>query len=147
MSTDTINSAIKAIQDIVGRVAGVDSAPEYASDKVPPGVWAMAFPLDGAFTHEPAGSLQGLHNIGLYICCPRVNLPNTLERLYPLAEKVVGALESSPTLLDTVQTFGPITYTFDTAINVGTASAPAYVSGWIFTITGVKLHHDSIISL
>ena len=144
---DTLDEALKAIQDIVGRVAGIDAAPEYASDKVPPGVWSMVFPRDGVYTHEPQGVSQGLHSVGLYVVCPRVDLPKTLGRILPLAEEVIGALESNPTLLDTVETFGPISYVFDFAMNVGTASAPAYVSGWDFTITEIKIHNTSIISI
>ena len=145
--TDTLEDALKAIADIVGRVHGIDSSMEYPSDKVPPGVWAMVHPVDGVYSHEPQGVCQGLHNIGIYVACARVDLPKTLARLYPLGELVVGALESSPTLLDTVETFGDISYVFDYSINVGSPSAPAYVSGWSFTIIGVKIHNTTIISL
>ena len=135
----TLNDCLKAIQDIVGRVPGIRAAPEYASDKVPPGPWAMAFPISGTMSQEYVGILQGLHNIGLYVVTARVDLPATLKAILPMGELVTAALEKEVTLLDTCDTFGKIDYAFNFALNVGTPSAPAYVTGWFFTITDVKI--------
>ena len=74
MSDKKLTYALIAISDIVGKVPGIDSSPEYISDKIPPGVWAMSYLAGGDFQHDPQGVLKGLHNIGLYVCCARVNL-------------------------------------------------------------------------
>ena len=147
MSDKKLTYALIAISDIVGKVPGIDSAPEYISDKIPPGVWAMSYLAGGDFQHDPQGVLKGLHNIGLYVCCARVNLTSVLHRLYPLGELVAGALESNPTLYDTVETFGNISYTFSYSMNVGTAQSPAYIAGWNFTINQVKIQSTTAISL
>ena len=142
----TLVDAMLAIQDLVGDVEGIRSAPEYISDKIPPGVFAMSFLDGGIFKVAPSAVLQGLHNIGLYVACARVNLRTILPKLYPLGEKVAGVLENNPRLLETVSTFGPITYTFSYAINVGTDAAPAVIAGWVFTITEVKIEDTTILA-
>ena len=142
----TLDDALKAVQDICGRVTGVRSAPEYATDKVPPGIWCMAFPVDGEYSQPSNKVLKGLHNIGLYVYAPRVDLPKTLRQIVPYGELITAALESETSLLDTVSTFGPIRYTFNMALNVGTPSAPAYATGWSFVITDVKIENTSVIT-
>ena len=144
--TKSLDDAIKAVMDIVGDVAGIRSAPDYASDKIPPGVWAMAYPINGTFEQSPIGVLKGLHQIGLYVYAPRVDLPKTLKQVIPLGELVAGALESEPTLSGTVDTFGQISYDFNMALNIGSASAPAYATGWSFTISDVKIQDVSAIT-
>jgi hypothetical protein len=137
-----LDSALKAVQEIVGRVAGVRAAPEYATDKVPQGIWSMVFPVSGVYTQEPQGVLKGLHSIGLYVYAPRLDLQKTLKQIIPLGDKVAAALENNPTLDSTVSTFGEIQYEFNAALNVGTGTAPAFVAGWTFTLTGVKIQDE-----
>lgn len=135
----TLNDCLLAIQEIVGRVEGVRAAPEYVTDKVPAGVWSMAFPLRGTYTQAPIGTLKGLHEIGLYVYAPRLDLSKTLRQVIPLGDKIAAALESNPDLDGTCSTFGEISYEFQMALNVGTAQAPAFAAGWTFTISGVKI--------
>lgn len=146
MTTHNIDDTLKAIADIAGRADPGIQSMEYITDKPPTGVWAIPYLNTGSYTQEPANVLKGLHDVGLYVVCPRVDLPKTAARLYPLGEKVAAALENEPTLLDTCSTFGEITYTFGYAINVGTPAQPAYVAGWNFTITNVKLQDDEAIT-
>ena len=114
---ETFFDCMKAVQDIVGRVNGIRSAPEFMTDKVPPGPWAMSFPISGTSIQEPQGVIQGLHDIGLYVVMERKDLAQALRALYPLHDRVMAAFENEPRLLDTCDTFGPITYTFSMAIN------------------------------
>ena len=144
--SQNLDYALRAVQDIVGRVEGIRSAPEYATDKIPAGVWSMVLPDNGTYTQEPVGVLKGLHNAVLYVYGPRIDLPKTLKQLIPLCDKVVAALESEPTLLNTVETFGKISYIFNPSLNVGTASAPAYVVGWTFTINDIKIQDTESIT-
>lgn len=135
----TLDDALKAVVDIVGRVEGIRSAPEYATDKVPPGVFAIAYPAGGEWMEEVSGVLKGMHNIGLYVFCPRVDLPKTLKKIIPMGEKVAAALLKEPRLLDTCNTYGTISYDFVMSMNVGSPSAPAIVTGWQFVINDVKI--------
>jgi len=147
MTTTTLNACLKAIQDIVGRAdSAIKVSPEYPPDKWPSGISSIVFLRDGVYSQPIPGVLQGLHNIGIYVACPRVDMRNTLKALYPLGDKVAAALESNPTLLASVSTFGAITYTFDYAINVGTAAAPALIAGWEFTISDVKIEDSTVVS-
>lgn len=147
MTTTTLDDALKAIQDIVGNVEGIRAAPEYATDNVPPGIWSMIFPERGTYTNSPNGVLKGLHNVTLYVYGPRVDLFKTLKTMIPLGDKVAAAIENNPTLLDSVSTFGEITYEFNMSLNVGTASAPAYATGWTFTINDIKILDAEVIEV
>ena len=143
---NTLLDAILAVQDIVGRVEGIRNAPEYASDNVPPGIWSMAYPDTGTFTQDPQGVLKGLHNIGLLVFAPRVSLRQTLKQLIPLGDKVAAALEKEPTLLDTISTYGGLSYTFQMEVNVGTEASPAYATGWAFVINNVKIQDETALA-
>ncbi|MBU2177567.1 MAG: hypothetical protein KJ556_20945 [Gammaproteobacteria bacterium] len=138
-----LDDCLKAIADIIGRVEGINQAPEYMTDKTLSGVYAMPYAVSGTGRQEPINVLKGLHDIGLYVIMPRVDLVSCLKRLLPLYEPVMAALENNPTLLDTCSTFGDITYTFGYAINVGTPAAPAYVVGWNFTVQNVKIQDET----
>ena len=143
--TTTLDGALKAIQDIVGRVEGIRAAPEYATDKVPPGTWSMAFPINGGYSQNPPNVLKGMHNIGLYVYGPRVDLRQTLMKIIPLGDKVAAAIEKEPKLLNTVKGYSDITYEFNMALNVGTVSAPAYVTGWSFILTDVRIDDTEVL--
>lgn len=147
----TLDDCLKAVQDIVGRVEGVRSAPEYATDKLGPGITSLVFPADGVYTEDPNGVLKGLHSINLLVVCPRVDLHKTLAKLIPLGDKVAAALHKERRLLDTVDTFGAdgtgISYSFVPFLNIGKGdAAPAYVSGWSFTINNVKIQDSTTLS-
>lgn len=142
----TLDDCFKAIQDIVGRVDGVRSAPEYATDKIPSGIWSMIFPGNGEYSNDPSGVMKGLHSPNLLVVCPRVDLNKTLAKLIPLGDKVAAALHNEPTLLGTADTFGTISYTFVPFQNVGNDAQPAYVSGWSFTINDIKIQDSTALS-
>jgi hypothetical protein len=144
--SQNLDDALKAIQDIVGKVEGVRAAPEYATDKVPPGTWSMVFPVSGEYTEKPTGTMKGLHAIGLYVYTPRIDLAKTLAKIIPLGDKVAGAILDEPTLYDTASSVGAINYEFNMALNVGTISAPAYVAGWSFVIYDVKIDNTEILA-
>jgi hypothetical protein len=146
MATTTLDDAIKAVQEIVGNVEGIRSAPEYATDKIAPGISSVAYPIAGSFTNDPNGVLKGMHEIGIYVTCPRIDLAKTLKKLIPMGELVAAALEKEPRLRDTVSTYGAVNYTFAFALNVGTPAAPAYVAGWSFVITDVKIQDSTILA-
>ena len=140
----TLLDCMLAIQDIVGRVEGIRSAPEFITDKIPQGIFSLVFPDTGEY-RASGGVLEGYHNIGLYVFCPRGDLAKTLKAIIPLGDKVAAALENEPRLLDTCNCFGTpggITYTFSFSMNVGKPEAPAYVTGWTFMINNVKIHNE-----
>ena len=143
--SSNLDRALKGIQDIVGRVEGIRAAPEYASDKVPPGTWAMVVPQAGTYIEKPTGIMNGLHNVWLYVYTPRVDLRQTLQKIIPLGDKVAAALLNEPTLLSNCSNFGEITYEFNMSMNVGTVSAPAYVCGWTFIINNIKIDDEEIL--
>jgi hypothetical protein len=138
--------ALKEIQAIVGNVSGVRAAPEFAPDKPPQGLFSVALPASGLFRQAPAGVLEGLHDVQLYVICPRIDLAKTLKNILPLGELVAAELENHETLHDTCSTFGDITYTFNASINLGTPVNPLWFSGWIFTIMQIKIQDSSILS-
>jgi hypothetical protein len=143
--TVDLDTALKAIQAIVLTVDGIRAAPEYAPDNLPPGIFSVVLPSSGTFGQKPAGVLWGLHNVILYVVCPRVDLPKTLAAIIPKGDLVAAAIQEDPTLSATATAIGDINYTFSTNINLGTASDPAYYAGWIFTITGVKIQNTTIL--
>jgi hypothetical protein len=138
--------ALKEIQAIVGDVSGVRAAPEFAPDNPPQGLFSVALPASGLFRQQPAGVLCGLHDVQLWVVCPRVDLAKTLKNILPLGELVAAELENHETLHSTCSTFSDITYTFNTSINLGTAADPSYYSGWIFTISQIKIEDESILT-
>ena len=140
---DTFLDNLLAIQDIVGRVEGIRSAPEFITDKIPPGIFSLVFPDTGEFKEDIPGVMTGLHSPGLYVFCPRGDLAKTLKAIIPLGDKVAAALLSNRTLLGTCSTFGALSYSFGFAINIGKPEAPAYVTGWTFTIHDIKTQ-DSV---
>jgi hypothetical protein len=145
----TLQAALSAIQTIVGSVSGIRAAPEYAPDKLPAGIFSVALPASGTYSIT-AGYNQGLHNITLYVVCPRVDLPKTLQAIIPLGDAVTMAL-ATDVLLDengaslselrqaTAQTYGDISYTFSTNINLGSPETPAWYAGCVFTLRNVKI--------
>jgi hypothetical protein len=140
MTTTTLDDALKSIQAIIlAADIGIRAAPDYAPDNLPPGIFSVVLPASGTYGQKPAGVLWGLHNILLYVVCPRVDLPKTLAAIIPLGDAVATALVADPHLNASVSTFATMNYTFSTNINLGTASDPVYYAGWIFTLTGVKI--------
>ncbi|MBU2040091.1 MAG: hypothetical protein KKH95_13175 [Gammaproteobacteria bacterium] len=138
--------AMLMIQDIVGNVAGVRSAPEYIPEKPGPGIFAVTLLSTGVFKQEPVQVLCGLHNFQLYVICPRMELPKTLKAILPLGELVAAELENNETLRGFCSTFGEIPYTFEYNINLGTPAEPLWYAGWIFTISGIKVEDSEILT-
>lgn len=135
----TLDAAIKALQAVVGAIEGIRAAPEYAPDRLPPGIFSVALPESGSYIVSPAGVLRGLHNIQLYVICPRVDLPKTLQAIIPLGDTVANELQNDPTIGGAVQVIGAIDYSFSTSINLGSADTPAWYSGWVFSVRDVKI--------
>jgi len=147
--TKSLDDFIKAIQTVVGDVSGIRAAPEYAPDKLPPGIFSVALPQGGAYRLAPARVNRGLHNVQLYVVCPRVDLPKTLQAIIPLGDAVSLALYSDLCKIEdadntsnigaTAETIGDIEYTFSTSINLGNGERPAWYAGWIFTIRVINI--------
>lgn len=140
----SLADTILAIQTVIATVDGVRAAPEYAPDRLPPGIFSVALPSSGLWRVEPARTMRGLHSIEIDIICPRIDLPKTLQSIIPLGDAVALALitdllSDSSLIRASCDTFGDITYRFSTSINLGSQTDPAYYSGWVFTMQNVKV--------
>jgi len=142
----SLEYVLREIQSIVGDVAGIRAAPEFPPEKPPPGIFSVVLPTSGTFKQAPVSVLCGLHDVDLYVICPRVDLPKTMKTILPLGELVAAALENSETLNSMCSTFDEIPYVFETSINLGTAAMPSYYSGWVFTIKQIKVQDQEILT-
>lgn len=106
-----ILDAIKAVQDLVGVVVGINSAPDYPGYGIMPIV--ITHLSTGTITPgNPTGARTELNNIAVEL---HVNDSGslsgafeTLETLHPL---IVAALVADTTLSNTVQTYANLTFT------------------------------------
>jgi len=111
--TNTLQSAIEAIQDKILTIAGVKNAPDS-----PPGSTGGSYPFvltvsaGGVWEFGVAGEKLGLHNIRVEMHFPLTMLSWTVEKLMAYSDSVPNVLMADPTLNGTVSTYGRIRYDF-----------------------------------
>lgn len=148
MSATTIKQAVHAVQDVIGALTGIRSAPEYAPDKAPPLPFSVAWGSDGTFTFGAGyGSKLGLHTIIVEVHFERIYLPKAIEFSTPFIDSVSTALMqtliSATKPSDFPQTFENITYTYGSMVwGQGTGAVNTF--GIRFYIHGVKIETDLI---
>ena len=130
----TLQSAISAVQAIVGAISGIRKAPDYPPEQLNVFPFAVAYSGGGNWTFGPAGDKRGLHNIVVEIHIQRKDLPRDVSTAMGYSDSIPNNLMKSPTLSGTCDTFAGISYTFG-ALNYGETQT----LGFRFTITGVKI--------
>jgi parallel beta-helix repeat protein len=106
----TAFAAVQAIQDVVGALTGINSAPDYPGAGILPII--ITHLATGDITPgNPAGSRTELHNIAVELhVSDDGNLPGAFYTLETLHALVVPALCADTTFAGTLETFADITY-------------------------------------
>ncbi len=110
MATDltTLETIIKAIQDVMLTVEGIHRAPDYAPGKALPYPFAVCFPDTGEFKNTTYQFITGLHRIPLEIHWAGFkDVSRDIEKALPFLERIPKALWNDPTLGGSDE--GPIT--------------------------------------
>ena len=106
----TILDAIKAVQDLVGALTGIKSAPDYPGGGVFP--IAIAHLSTGTITPgNPTGARLELHNLAVELhIIDDGSLGDAFVILETLHALIVPALTADTTLTGTIQTYANLTY-------------------------------------
>ena len=129
-----LQTAISALQDIVGAVSGIKKAPDYAPDSINAFPFSVAYADSGTFENVSADFGKALHTLIVEIHVARVDLPASIKNVMEYGDSVPAAILAKPTLNNTVSTFRDITYTFG-PLDWGTTKT----IGFRFQINGVKI--------
>lgn len=128
-----ILDAIKAIQDLMTAVTGVNSAPDYPSPVVLPAV--ICHLGTGSITPgDPAGQRLELNNIVVELHVADGGMAEAFTKLETLHPLIIAALTADVTLTATVQTYETLTF------NTGPSTwdgAPTWAR--IYTINNAKI--------
>ena len=132
----TLQQAIDAIQDLMGALTGMRSAPDEPPEDMSVFPFCVAYASDGTWGgFGGAGGKKGLHTIIVEVHIQRSDLPRDVAAAMAYSESVANALIGDPTLAGTVDTIvGDITYTFG---GLGWAQAPGSLPntiGWRFQL-------------
>jgi hypothetical protein len=130
----TLQDAINAIQDVVGGVSGIRSAPDYAPDQLSTFPFALAFARTGTFEVGPVGMGKGLHTIVVEVHVARKDLPRDIQAAMAFSDAVPLALLADTTLGGVVSTFTNIRYEFGPML-----WGKLETLGFRFYVEGIKL--------
>lgn len=114
MSMPTLPTLIAAVQDYVGVVTGIRTAPDAPPDQIAGGgVCALVYPASGAIRDLAAGGLlEGQHTLHLMLATPRVNLRSDWARVIALGDTVTRALLGANTMSGVLVMITECRYTF-----------------------------------
>jgi len=132
-----LEDAIKAVQELVMEIPGINAAPEYPPESVNIFPFAAGFAGSGAWEFGVAGEKKGMHNIRLQVFVSRKNLPTDIEAVTPFGELVSSKLMNNLTLHGYASTFRRISYRFGPIL-----WNDVDMVGWDFTVEDVKIRSD-----
>jgi len=111
MAAKTLQDAINAIQDEIGKITTVRLAPDYAPDNI--SVWPaiITYASSGEAITGDFGLSEYHHNVTSEVHIPRKDLSRDLAALMPFIEKVCEELTIGDTVLGAIiESFDRITY-------------------------------------
>ena len=113
MTQPTISEIVAALQDVVGAVTGIRSAPDIPPEQMAgAGVVAWVYPQQGTFREITSGQEEGVHTLALLIGTPRTNLRTDWGRIIGLGDTVARAILNGGSLTSTVLQTNGLRYTF-----------------------------------
>lgn len=143
----TLDTIIKAIQDLMLDIEGIHRAPDYAPGKPLPYPFVVCFPMEGAFKWTANKFTTGLHNVALEMHWAGFkDVARDIEKAAPFLERIAKALWNDPTLsasdegpinAGVINANEPITYQFGPLNYFGERTY-----GWKFVIQ-VKSQGDT----
>jgi|GEM_PF-1759206 len=131
MTMPTLSAICAAIQDVVGAVTGIRSAPDTPPEQMSGGVTSIVYPAAGRFTEITAGQESGEHTLHLMLATPRSDLRTNWSRMIGLGDTVARALLAAGTLNGTVLNLN-LSYTFG-GLDQAWSEQPMF--GWLFEIS------------
>lgn len=142
----TLDTIIKAIQDLMLDIEGIHRAPDYAPGKALPFPFTVCFPDTGEFKWTTYQFTTGLHRVTLEMHWSGFqDVGRDIEKAAPFLERIVKKLWNDPTLsgsdegaINAGAINGPIEYAFGP---LGYFGQQTY--GWKFVIP-VKSQGDTI---
>lgn len=133
----TLQQVIDQIQDTVGAISGIVSAPHEPPDQVSQWPFVAAYVKSGTWIlGKPAGQMTGLHNIVVELHIARKDLPRDVTKAMTYAKSVPNAIGKAwlvSVTLSALEAIGPIEYEF-TEMEWG----GVITLGFRWTLTAVK---------
>jgi hypothetical protein len=130
MTTNRIQDAIEAVQDVIDDISSIKAAPDYAGGAIGAVPFAFVLPASG---HAATVTMDGDHSkdvrLTLLVLTPFKDMIPTLKTIIPIGDQVIDALMVGDTLnavweIDALDwEFGPVQWQGTDCI------------GWTFTIT------------
>ncbi|MBT7070744.1 MAG: hypothetical protein HN975_07640 [Anaerolineae bacterium] len=108
----TLQAAVEQVQDLMGAVSGVKSAPDYPPENINEYPFVVAYMGGGEIVFDTPSAYKGLHTIIIELHIARKDLPNDIEIAAPYVDSIPAALMADATLAGTVNLFDNITYEF-----------------------------------
>lgn len=131
----TQEDAIKAVQDKILTVSGINAAPDYAPEQLGGAFpFSVAYPSTGNHSAAVPGVRKFLGSIIIEIHVARKHLPTDIQSVIGFGDSIPAALLADPTLGGVINTFSDIDQEF-VELNWGDTQT----LGYRFTMNGVKI--------
>ena len=131
-----IGAIIEAVQDLVGAVTGIRSAPYDPPDQAADFPIAIAYPAKGHYTMANGFDIKdSLHNIVIELHYPRVDSARTVAKLKPYVRLIPQAVAASADIAALCEGFEGIDYEM-----IPMMYGETKTFGLHFTITNLKLY-------
>ena len=133
----TLHDAIKEIQVVIGALNGIKRAPVNPPEQMDAFPFVVCYARTGVLKSGPIEQMTGLHDLIVELHMSREpDLPKVIGKLMDFSNLIPNALflAIKNSTFTTVQTFGPINYTFGPLGWGGVATV-----GWTFTLVAVKI--------
>jgi len=130
MTMNTLATIIAEVQDVIGIVTGIRTAPDIPPEQIAGGgVVALVYPATGRFSEIAPGQEEGLHTLHLMLATPYANMRTDWARIIGLGDTVPRALLAAGTMTATIIQINELRYTFG---NLEWGGQPMF--GWMFEI-------------
>lgn len=131
----TLANVVAGVQDLVLTVSGIRLAPDTLPNTVQVFPAVLVYPSSGAVTTNAAGFATELHTITVDLLTEASDWTRAYTQGTGLIDLLLRKIEANPTLSNTVQTYGGLSYTFAGELELSGIKALR----WSIQITGVKI--------